>query len=352
MHSIARILILLLILIYSCKEKTSDESPIESNVTRDTTATPVKTAPVREGIFEYRIEANGIVKANIEITVYADAGGRVIKANAANGYYIKAGDIIAEYDKKEWELKLERAELKKYNAQKEYESQLLSYEKLVQDPNGTEATEIKKKLAVASGLAEATHEIKEIEYTISKAVTKAPISGRMADVKITTGQTARSGEELLKIYSLDQCLECKILESDLPQITIGQQAEIKLTGYSASILGKITSLNPIIDANGMILIRIAIPAIRNLFPGMHGSAVIKVPAKKSILVPKEAVVIRGNRSVVFTYENGLAKWNYVTVGRNNGVEIEIMEGLEKNGKVITSNNLQLAHEAVVKEENN
>jgi membrane fusion protein (multidrug efflux system) len=99
----------------------------------------------------------------------------------------------------------------------------------------------------------------------------------------------------------------------------------------------------------MILTQITIPALRNIYPGMHGSAIIKVPSKKTLLVPKEAVVIRGNRSVVFTYENGLAKWNYVTVGRNNGVEIEIMEGLEKNVKVITSNNLQLAHEAVVKE---
>lgn len=350
MYFFTRFFLFISLCICSCKEKPIEEKPIDTQATRDTTATPVKTALVREGIFEYRIEANGIVKANNEITVYADAAGKLIKSNARTGMNIKAGEIIAEYDKKEWELKQEKAELKKYNAQKEYESQLLSYEKLLQDPNSNEAAEIKKKLAAATGLSEALHEIKEIEYAISKAVTIAPISGKMADVKIITGQMIRSGEELLKIYSHDLSLECKVLESDLSQLSLSQQAEIKLSALASGLQGKITSINPVVDANGMILIRISIPNVKNIYSGMHGSAIIKVPSKKALLVPKEAVVIRGNRSVVFTYENGLARWNYVTVGRNNGVEIEIMEGLEKNGKVITSNNLQLAHEAVVKEE--
>ena len=31
--------------------------------------------------------------------------------------------------------------------------------------------------------------------------------------------------------------------------------------------------------------------------------------------------------MVFTYENGLAKWNYVTTGLDNGHEVEIVEGV-------------------------
>lgn len=81
---------------------------------------------------------------------------------------------------------------------------------------------------------------------------------------------------------------------------------------------------------------------------MTRRAILKIPARKTLLVPKEAVVIRGNRPVVFTVEGNLAKWNYVEIGRNNGVEIEIISGLTKADQVIVSNNLQLAHEAAIK----
>lgn len=48
-------------------------------------------------------------------------------------------------------------------------------------------------------------------------------------------------------------------------------------------------------------------------------------SEKAAVVPKTAVVLRGGRSVVFTYEAGLAKWNYVTTGLDNGWKIEIVE---------------------------
>jgi len=45
----------------------------------------------------------------------------------------------------------------------------------------------------------------------------------------------------------------------------------------------------------------------------------------------------------------LAKWNYVTVGREKGKEFEILEGLTEGQQVIVTNNLQLAHDAIGKE---
>lgn len=83
---------------------------------------------------------------------------------------------------------------------------------------------------------------------------------------------------------------------------------------------------------------------------MNASATILVPNEKSVIVPKSAVVIRNGKAVIFTYEAGLAKWNYVVVGRDNGKEVEILDGLVEGMKVIINNNLQLAHDSPVKEE--
>ena len=82
---------------------------------------------------------------------------------------------------------------------------------------------------------------------------------------------------------------------------------------------------------------------------MNCTAVIKAPASRSLIVPKEAVVMRSGKAVVFTLQDGKAKWNYVAVGKDNGKEVEIKEGVTAGQKVITTNNLQLAHDAPVKE---
>jgi len=74
-----------------------------------------------------------------------------------------------------------------------------------------------------------------------------------------------------------------------------------------------------------------------------------VPAQ--LVVPKEAVVIRQGKQVVFTYEDGHAKWHYVKTGYENSREYTIEEGLEEGAQVIITNNLNLGHDAEVEANN-
>ena len=80
---------------------------------------------------------------------------------------------------------------------------------------------------------------------------------------------------------------------------------------------------------------------------MNARAIIRAPQSNSLVVPKDAVVYRSGRAVVFTIENNESKWNYVEVGKDNGQEIEILDGIKPGSTVITTNNLQLAHQAPV-----
>jgi len=69
-----------------------------------------------------------------------------------------------------------------------------------------------------------------------------------------------------------------------------------------------------------------------------------------IVVPKSALVLRSGRPVVFTYapEEGLPKWNYVTVAHENDEQIAVSEGLEPGMLVIFEGNLNLEHDAQVR----
>ena len=65
-------------------------------------------------------------------------------------------------------------------------------------------------------------------------------------------------------------------------------------------------------------------------------------------MPKSSVVLRSGRQVVFTLDGNKAMWDYVTTGLENLNEYTVTDGLTSGMTVITSGNVNLAHEAPVK----
>lgn len=321
-------------------------------------ATDVATAKTLIKKFEYRVETNGKIESLTEQIISCPLTGNLSVCYARNGIPFRAGTTIAQIETTMLNYRLERAQLVKFNCQKEYESQLLGYGSLLKDKSHEQAEEIKQKLRISTGLAGAEQDIKETEYDLSRAVLKAPFNGMLADVKIQQGQEVKAGQELFHIYDPDNLLlKVKILEADMPLLKAGAPAEItpvseRSTPFKASVF----EINPYVDENGLVMVKLKIINRQNdrqrstsLFPGMNCTAVIKIPAEKSLVIPREALVMRNGKAVVFTLEGGRAKWNYVVTSRDNGKEVVIEEGLQPGAKVITSNNLQLAHDAPVKE---
>lgn len=79
---------------------------------------------------------------------------------------------------------------------------------------------------------------------------------------------------------------------------------------------------------------------------------VRVSVKRSVgeqlVIPKTAVVLRSGKQVVFTLKEGKAMWNYVHTGLENMEEYTVTDGLEEGMEVITTGNVNLAHEAPVR----
>ena len=80
---------------------------------------------------------------------------------------------------------------------------------------------------------------------------------------------------------------------------------------------------------------------------MNARIIIEKTLLNQLVVPKSAVVERSGRKVVFAYENGLAKWNYVSIAHENETSVVISEGLKAGAFVIIEGNLNLGHDAKV-----
>ena len=64
-------------------------------------------------------------------------------------------------------------------------------------------------------------------------------------------------------------------------------------------------------------------------------------------MPREALLTRDDRKVVFVYEGGRAKWRYVETGEETDEMVEVREGLAARDTLITAGHFNLTHNAQV-----
>ena len=139
-----------------------------------------------------------------------------------------------------------------------------------------------------------------------------------------------------------------VLESELPLIKTGDKVEIRpYASAVASCSGAVSEINPLVDENGMVRVKARVHGGGRLFDGMNVRVSVKRSLSDQLTVPKTAVVLRSGKQVVFTLDDGKAMWNYVQTGTENLDEYTITDGLTEGMIVITSGNVNLAHESPV-----
>jgi len=103
-----------------------------------------------------------------------------------------------------------------------------------------------------------------------------------------------------------------------------------------------------VDDNGMVKVWASVDGGGGLIDGMNVRISVKRAIDKALVIPKSAVVLRSGRQVVFTLDGNKAMWNYITTGLENLSEYTVTDGLTPGMKVITSGNVNLAHESPVR----
>lgn len=331
----------------SGKQEEEEHNTAESIQETDTTKVDViRTVP---SLFSFFIQSTGKIKATRQQVFFAESSGTVTLFDGINDLDIPAGQRILEFDTRATLLKIERAKEVVFNGQLNYKSDLLSQESLLKNKRQSLKDTIYRKIRSSSGLTAAEIDLKELNMQMKNSVVKAPFSGKLANVSVNKGKFVRVGDEMFTLYTPDDLYyEAKILESDIYGIKIGLPVTIVPVSGNGEYKAVVLEINPLVDENGLILVKIKIKQTKGLLPGMTATGIIKVPEKKCLSVPKAAIVLRTGRPVVFTVENNHAIWHYVTLGKDNGKQAEILNGLTSGDQVIISNNMQLTNNVPVR----
>lgn len=306
---------------------------------------------LNESKFNKELVANGKLSAIRKADLKFKTAGVIKDIQVIQGQHVQAGQLIARLDDETALLALNAAKLSYEQGILDYEDQLL---KSGYKPGDTAnlPPEMKAIARLRSGLKRATINLQQTENELRDMQLVAPFSGTVANLKAMRFNNSSNFEYICSIID-ESFMEVnfKVLEEELPFIRSAGTVTIKPFGHreGAGYIAKVQSINPLVDAGGMIAIKAVLQETKQteLLDGMNVVVFLQQQMNKQLVVPKEAVLDRQNRKVVFTLVDSIAQWNYVEIGGENSHQYAISKGLKAGDKVIFEGNFNLAHEKVV-----
>ena len=209
--------------------------------------------------------------------------------------------------------------------------------------------------AIRSGYNQAKIQHEEAVYQLENAALKAPFAGKVEGVTQKAWEKPDLSKPFCTLINDHRfTIEFPLLETEVHEVSNGQEITVTPLAGLKPARGVVTEINPRIDENGLAWVKAQVTNPGGYMEGMNMKVSIKKAIPNQLVVPRQAVVLRQNREVLFRFTQGTAFWTYVEVLDENETQYAVIaaEGatLSAGDTIIVSNNLNLAHEAEVERE--
>jgi RND family efflux transporter MFP subunit len=335
---------------------------------------PVKVSKAIIGDLVMTLKSPGEAYTEKRIAMKAEVGGVVKNLYAAEGRHVREGDLLVELDDREYRLNLERLEAQRLRylselflerqfsvteqppspavvdkvakAQSDYDRVSEGFKSGVASQADLEKAQAALELvlieagskkdevqAATKGLTQAEVDVKIARLNLDKTRIRAPFAGIVTDIKLSPKERLDAGRELFTLVDISRIkVKAKVLESEVGRVVAGREVDLRFSAFpDRAFRGRIEAVSPVINAEDKtcgVYVAMDNPS-EEIKPGMH--AEVEFPTdiyKDRLLVPQEAVLVRGGRKLVFAVEGDTAKWRYIEVGLENERFAEVLPGKE------------------------
>ncbi len=288
----------------------------------------MRTAEVKTGTFWQRVDTVGSVAVdeNRIAVVEARAAGWVERLDVrATGDTVRAGQIVAGI----------------YSPELLAAQEELALAQKLMDETLIEAARTRLKLLNANTTGRPQRQ----------TLIAAPQSGVVTELMVRQGAQVTPGMPLMKLTDLSRVwILIEVPEAQAAWVAVGKPVEARLKGLPGKLFeGKVDHVYPLLDtATRTLRARLTFDnADGALKPGMYADVTVFGGAQQDVtLVPSEAVIRTGTRSVVLVAEGeGRYRPVEISLGPERQDEIVVVEGLEAGQQVVVSGQFLIDSEA-------
>lgn len=350
----------------------------------------VKTTPVAETPFGETVTANGTLAAFDQTTVSVKVPGRVRMISVDLGSVVRRGQVIAQVDSQDYNLRVQQAEAALQQARARLglapegnddridpeQTSTVRQARAVLDEarfNRDRAARLVEQGVIAKAefdSANATFKVAEGRYQdayeeirnrqgmlaqrkseldlarqqLKDTAVVAPLDGIVQEKRASVGEYMAAGTPVVNIVRMDPLrLRAEIPERESRTVRTGQDVRVTVEGDTNVYLGKIMRLSPVIaEQNRVLIVEADVRNNGTLRPGSFAHAeIVTNDAKMAVTVPNNAIVTFAGIDKVILVQNGKALERPITTGRRSAEFTEIVAGVNVGEKVIVDpGNLQ------------
>jgi len=372
----------------------------------------IKAEDVKVIDFQEKLTLSGTLEPKDKVEIKSKVSGEVKNIFIDIGSKVNMDDKLSKIDDTIYKIKYEQAdiEVKKSNidlnklkdftnglryqsietAEKEYRTALINYEvtkkdyerkkqlhnkKVISDSDLEKVEQDYKLIKDSMEFAKINleHTKRDYQYSIkSEEIEKlsnianfklakedlestdihASISGIVAEKYISIGESVVQGTELFTIVNSDEMyIETGVSERDVINVKKGQKAFVKVGALKEAIEGSVVSVSPILDEKSKTYnVKVIVNNVDDILKGGMFATVELVVGdhRKGLAVPKTSVVNKGGEHFLYVLDKDRAKKAEVTIGYVNGKYYEIVKGVKKRDKVITTFNDKIKDGSLIK----
>lgn len=186
----------------------------------------------------------------------------------------------------------------------------------------------------------------------------APITGTVVKRMVYEGQYVMEGQELFELADFSTMwFQFDAYEQDLPGLIVGQEVAVTTPSLPGkSFAGKIAFIDPNVrDLSRSARVRVEIPnplvivdgrEQRLLLHRVFAEATVNLANEPVLLVPRTAVLMPGQRPLVYVDKGGGAyEQRSIKLGRRGDMHWEVLAGLTAGEAVVTQGNLLIDAQA-------
>ncbi|MEK6285482.1 MAG: efflux RND transporter periplasmic adaptor subunit [Acidobacteriota bacterium] len=360
---------------------------------------PVKVALVSEIQMEQAVTVTGTLAAYDQATVSAKVPGRVKSIAVDLGSVVRQGQIIAQIEQQDYQLRLQQAEAALAQARARVGLPSEGKDDRI-DPEKTGTVrqaqalldDAKLKLERAENLfqrgvlakaqldgAEAEHKValsryqdaveeirnrqalvvqrrSELEIArqqLADSSIHAPFDGVVQEKRASIGEYLAAGAPIVNVVRMDPLrLRAEVPERESRNVHVGLAVRVTLEGDANVYAGKIARISPTITAqNRVLIVEAEVHNNGQLRPGSYARAeIVSDDSNAVIAVPLNAIISFAGIDKVILVQDGKAVEKPITLGRRTADLAEVLSGLKAgDAVVINPGNLQSGQPVVVTE---
>ena len=291
----------------------------------------------------------GSVQPERKADLRAEVSAVVLQVLKENGDTVKRGDVLVKLDETAIRDSLSSADQATRASTQAYDQAERQVERMktlrasgMTSAQAMDDAEVRRNNA-QSEVAAAKSRAALARQQLARTIVRAPFDGVVSERKVSAGDTASIGKELVKVIDpTSMRFEGRVSADRISSVKVGQAVNFRINGYAGQeFRGTVKRVDPAaneVTRQVEVLVAFTANSAQPSVSGLYGEGRIEAEAKQALMLPEGALVKAGDKAYTWRLkDNTLSKVNLAIGPRDQRTgNYEVRSGLAAGDIILRS----------------